>query len=138
MKELIIRETSKLAYDFISKSVDIDNPDNLVVSTTTAFNIEMQPKSVYESIVNLKPANDIRRINKFFEAVNAKLDNEGIFISCAETYSLRKKRVLNKYPKGINWFMYSILSLVGMKVSILCIASLGHSTIFIISKVLLF
>jgi len=107
MKQLIIQETSKRAYDFISKSVDIGREENLVVSTTTAFNIEMQPKILYSSIVNLKPINDIRRINKFFEAVNAKLDNKGIFISCTETYSLRKKRILKKYPIGINWFMYT-------------------------------
>lgn len=108
LKELITRETSKRAYEFINKSLDISNKDTLVVATTTPFNVEMQPHQSYKSIVNLKPVNDIRRINKFFETINAKLDQNGIFICNAETYSLRKRRILKKYPPVLNWVMYTI------------------------------
>ncbi|OIP01514.1 MAG: hypothetical protein AUJ98_04130 [Bacteroidetes bacterium CG2_30_33_31] len=108
MKELIIRETSEQAYDFIAKAVDIESSDNLIVSTTNSFNIDMQILSSYKSIVNLKLANDIRRINKFFESVNAKLQNDSTFICCVETYMLRKRRILHKYPKGINWAIYTL------------------------------
>jgi lipopolysaccharide/colanic/teichoic acid biosynthesis glycosyltransferase len=108
MKNLIIRESGKRAFDFISRSVDINDPETLIVATTTAFNIEMQPKRFYSSIVNLKQTNDIRYINKFFEAVNAKLEDGGTFICPTETYQLRKRRILKKYPAGINWFMYTL------------------------------
>lgn len=108
MKELIVRETSKKALDYFCKFIDVDDEDNLIVSTTTAFNIEKQSKPYYDSVINLKATNDLRRINKFFEAVNSKLQNGGLFISNVETYMLRKRRILNKYPPGINWVMYTI------------------------------
>ena len=108
MKQLIVRESGKRVLDYISQSIDVNNPENLIVATTTAFNIEMQPRETYKSIVNLKPANDIRRINKFYEAINSKLDHGGILITNAETYTLRKRRILRKYPPVINWGMYTI------------------------------
>jgi lipopolysaccharide/colanic/teichoic acid biosynthesis glycosyltransferase len=108
LKELIIRESGPRAYKFISRSIDLTDDENLVLSTATPFNVEMQPRKTYKAIVNLKPTNDFRRINKFFEAVNFKLEDEGVFICSAETYSLRKRRILKKYPSGINWVMYTL------------------------------
>ena len=107
MKHLIVREAGENVYDFISKYLDVSDIHNLVVSTSTAFNIEMQAQDTFRGIVNLKRTNDIRRINKLFEAVNSKLEYEGIFISCVETYSLRKRRILNRYPVGLNYIIYT-------------------------------
>ncbi|MCK5847240.1 MAG: sugar transferase [Bacteroidales bacterium] len=107
MKDILIRETGESAFEFISEYVSIDSKDTLVVSTSTAFNIDKQHQSSFKSIININQINNIRRINKFFESVNAKLDDNGLFICNVETYILRKKRILNKYPKGINWGMYT-------------------------------
>lgn len=108
MKNLIIQEAGKEAYDFIQEHVNFCSGKTLLLSTTTRFNIENQPDDAFEYIVNLKRINDIRRINKFFEAVNAKLPEKGIFIDCAETYMLRKQRILNKYPPVFNYIYYFI------------------------------
>jgi len=108
MKQLIIKETSLKSFEYISNHIDVDSNDSLIVSTTTAFNVEKQFQDSFKSIVNLKRVNDIRFVNKFFEAVNAKLDNGGFFIGNVETYSLRKKRILKKYPLVINWGVYSV------------------------------
>lgn len=108
MKHLIIREAGINAFEYISSHVDVADGETLIVSTSTAFNIEMQSKESFKSIVNLKRINDIRRINKLFEAVNSKLENGGLFISCVETYSLRKRRILKKYPWGINYAVYTV------------------------------
>jgi hypothetical protein len=108
MKQLIIRETSQKAYDFIANHLEVESEDTLVVATTTAFNIEKQFQHSYKNIVNIKRVNDIRRINKFFEAVNFKLEDGGIFISSVETYFLRKQRILKKYPPIINWMVYLV------------------------------
>ncbi len=107
MKPLIIKETSQKSFDFIIQKVDINSEDTLVVATTTSFNIEKQFKQSFKAIINLKKVNDIRRINKFFEAANAKLEDGGIFIGNVETYWLRKKRILKKYPPIINWGFYT-------------------------------
>ncbi len=106
IRQLIIDETSERVFEFVNRSVDLYNPHNLLISTTTSFNILKQPSDLYHNLVNLKRINDMRRINKFFESVNSKLPYGGIFIDKAETYVLRKKRILKKYPPIINYFVY--------------------------------
>ncbi len=108
MRELVVRESGREVYDFMSKYVDVSSPDTLIVATTTAFNIEKQPQPTFKSIVNLRRINDIRWMNKFFEVVNAKLDYGSIFISSAETYTLRKRRILKKFPPVLNWMYYTV------------------------------
>jgi len=86
--------------------VDISDPKSLILSTTTRFNVELQPAKYFKKIVNLKRVNDIQYVNKFFESVNRKLPVNGIFVSTVETNTLRKRRILKKYPPGINYGMY--------------------------------
>jgi hypothetical protein len=106
MRELIVKEAGKKVLDLIESHFQVDNKDTLVVSTTTAFNIEKQRAKEFHNIVNLKRMNDMRRINKFLEAVNAKLEMGGIFIIGVETYSLRKRRIFKKFPPIINAIYY--------------------------------
>jgi len=108
MKDLIVRETSENVYKYISKYVEANSSDSLVTSTATAFNIENQFHKSFKSIVNLKRVNDMRFVNKVFEAVNFKLENGGYFIGNVETYSLRKQRILKKFPPVINWGVYTV------------------------------
>jgi len=106
LKRDIIEECGELAYDYITGNIELEDLKNLVISTTTRFNILYQPDGYLKGIVNLKRVNDIRYINKFFETVNAKLPLRGKFIGCAETKNLRKKRILKKFPSGLNWILY--------------------------------
>lgn len=107
-RQLIREEIGDKATHYIDKNIPLDDPELMLVSTTTKFNIYNQTKEYYNAVVNLKRINDISRINKFFEAVNSKLKVGGIYVNHVETYGLRKKRILKKYPPGINWFIYSI------------------------------
>jgi hypothetical protein len=102
----IIEECGEDSYNFISRYIDLLNPRNFVISTTTRFNILYQPSGYLEGIVNLHRINDLRYINKFFEAVNSKLPVGGKFLCCAESSDLRKKRILKKYPPVLNWIIY--------------------------------
>ncbi len=106
IKEIIINEAGESVYRFISKYIDVGNPDNLILSTTTQFNIDQLPVNRFKSLINLHKINDIRRINKFFESVNSKLPFGGVYISSSETYPLRKERLLKKYPPVLNWIYY--------------------------------
>jgi lipopolysaccharide/colanic/teichoic acid biosynthesis glycosyltransferase len=108
IRKIIVDESSLTVYDFISKYLDVGNPDNMLVSTTTQFNIDKLPDNCYKSIVNLRMINGIQRINKFFESVNARLPFGGVYINSAETYLLRKERILKKYPPVISHFYYFI------------------------------
>jgi len=107
-QHLIEGEVGRSAMKFIDSHIPLGDPELMLVSTTTNFNIYNQEKEAYNCIVNLKKINDILRINKFFEAVNSKLKVGGVYINHVETYVLRKKRILKKYPLGINWMVYTI------------------------------
>ncbi|MCD6179261.1 MAG: sugar transferase [Bacteroidales bacterium] len=106
LKKLIVDEIGSNPFKFIKKYTRLTTDDALVISTTTKFNLTNQPKANYKYIINLKRINDIQYINKFFEAVNAKLEMGGIYINNVETYTDRKKRLLKKYPPILNWIYY--------------------------------
>jgi len=112
MRHLIDGEIGGDALSFIDSHAFLADPKMMVVATTTKFNIAKLPLPEYNYIINLKKINDILRINKFFEEINAKLPLGGLYINQVETYSLRKERILKKYPPGINWGFYSIDYLV--------------------------
>jgi lipopolysaccharide/colanic/teichoic acid biosynthesis glycosyltransferase len=106
-EEYLIKEIGNEAYNFIKNYAAIDSPNSLIISTTTAFNIDTQIQHEFECILNVKRVNDFRYINKYFESVNAKLPRGGIYIDFLETKNLRKQRILNKYPTGINYLYYA-------------------------------
>ncbi|MBE0637174.1 MAG: sugar transferase [Bacteroidales bacterium] len=93
--------------DLISKYAGHITGNVQVVSTTTRFNIASLVKDKYNCLINLHRINDIRWLNKFFETVNAKLNHNGVFIGKAETYSLRKHKILRKYPIPFNYLIYA-------------------------------
>lgn len=108
ISELIIHEVGQEAYDFISNYIDLSNGDTLVTSTTTRFNIDKVPQGKYNNLVNLKKINNTRRVNKFFESVNAKIPFGSLYICKVETYVRRKARILRKYFFPLNWIIYTI------------------------------
>ncbi len=108
LQQAITEEAGEEVYQFIASQFPEGRGAILVLSTTTRFNVINQPSNFYHSIINLKRINDIQYINKFFEAINEKIPYGGIFIGCAETYVLRKERILRKYPPVLNWIVYSL------------------------------
>lgn len=108
IKKEIIFELGKTAYCYFEKAVNLFSETTLILSTTTRFNVANQRDDYYNSIINLKKVNDIRRINKFFEAVNDKLPKGGLFVCLAETKELRKKRILAKFPPILNYIYYTL------------------------------
>jgi len=104
----IFHELGKTAYCYFEKAVNLFSESTLILSTTTRFNISNQRDDFYNAVINLKRVNDIRRINKFFEAVNEKLPKGGVFVCFAETTELRKQRILSKYPPILNSIYYTL------------------------------
>lgn len=94
---LIIKEQGEQAAEFIATHVNVDNEQVHVLKTLEKFNIEAI-KGSCQAIINLTKVNDIRGINRFIQATNSKLSDNGLFIGCFETYAQRKSRLLKKYP----------------------------------------
>lgn len=102
----IIQESSEAVYNLIAKYFDFSKDNFTILSTATRFNVMKLAEDCFCCIANLKRVNDIRYINKFFEAVNVKILNEGYFIGCVETKDMRKKRILKKFPPVLNTIYY--------------------------------
>ena len=102
IEEVFSRYFSKETYNFLSSYIDLAAPVTRIVSTSDNFSIEHLSKSHTGTILNLKRINDIRRVNKFFELVNDKLPDSGLFAGCCETIELRNKKLKKKYPFLIN------------------------------------
>jgi len=114
MKDHIIQKSGLQAYDFFTKFIDINASPTLVVSTTNVFNI-LNHREKVSAIVNLSRSNDIRFLNKFFETINLKLQNNDIFISCFETFTARRARMgIGRIPVVRN--IYFILEFIFMRV----------------------
>jgi len=107
-KKNIIEEAGERAFKFFEGYFEEENKKNLVVSTTTKFNIINQPEDNFDTIINLQKINNIKRVNKFFESVNAKLSDGGIFIGHGQTKGLMKKKILSKNPPVINYIIYTL------------------------------
>ncbi len=108
IRQAIVNERGEEVYQFLEKHIDLKSNKILCVSTTTRFNIEFQPDNYFRKIINLKRINDIQYINKFFETVNRKLPNDGLFMGFVETKDQRKHRILKKFPPLLNRLFYAI------------------------------
>lgn len=106
--EAIKEESGEEVLEYLCSHLSLKRPRSTVLSTTTRLNVVNLPDNQFTTIVNLKRINDIQRINKFFETVNSKLPLGGVFAGCAETYVMRKQRILKKYPTGLNYLIYTL------------------------------
>lgn len=106
IKDIVIEETGSDVWEFISPILEASTDSAYLVATSTRFNIlNIKPKD-NDTVINLKRVNDVRYLNKFFEAINSILPEGGLYINSVETYSIRKERILKRFPIGINWFIY--------------------------------
>jgi len=98
MKDLIVEKSGKEALDYFSKFTDVESERTFVVSTTNVFNI-LNQQNGFRVLINLSRTNDMRFVNKFFEAINSKLNYGGVYIGCLETLTARMHRLrIGKIP----------------------------------------
>jgi len=98
MRTKVLKELGEGKTSFIEQFVDLNDKNVVVVSTTTPFNIENYNGDI-DALVNLAKVNDMRFINKFFEAVNDRLENKGYLIVCFESLTARRERLrVGKIP----------------------------------------
>jgi lipopolysaccharide/colanic/teichoic acid biosynthesis glycosyltransferase len=85
-----------------SKYIDPHSPNTFITATHRIDELDELVEPNANAIVNLRRINDVRRLNKFFEAAHAKLNLGGHFILCFETLVGRRERILAKYPVVIS------------------------------------
>ncbi len=80
---------------------------HILLSTGTVLNVLGLPEKQYDYIINLRKINDIKNLNLFLEAINEKLKKGGYFLCFVETKNKRKKKILTRFPPGINYIFYT-------------------------------
>lgn len=104
--ESIIEYSGAKVYEFISKHINFSLKSNFVSFSSNYFDIKSKPERKFSAFAIFNLLNQIRGINKLFSIVNQKLPMHGTFVCSFEQRSTRKKRIYEKYPKGINSIVY--------------------------------
>jgi|GEM_PF-71140 len=106
VRTVAVRDLDPALAFYIFKHIkENDNP--VINKTNLRTHIEVLKNKVH-SIINIHKINDIRYINKFFESVNSKLVQGGIFIGNVETFNQRKKRIFEKVPAILAFPFYAV------------------------------
>ena len=92
---------SRVRAEALSSMVSLSDAKHLaIVSTAEAFNIQNLEHSQYSCIINLRPLNNIRNLDRFLDTVNGKLAEEGIFLCSVETLEQRAERLREKLTRA--------------------------------------
>lgn len=105
-EQLIKDEFGENIFNLIQSYSDLKSKRTAVQQTHSRFEVKSLEEDFYDTYINLERINDIKQINKFFEAVNYRLPNNGIFIGCVETSRLRKARIYRKFARGFSDIYY--------------------------------
>lgn len=100
--------SGKAVLSFLLEKVSLASGNSFVFSSVDFEILKYQPHYHYSTIVQLERLNNIRGINKMLAIANEKLPDEGVLVCCFESKSTYKKRILNRYPKFINYVIYSL------------------------------
>lgn len=96
---------------FIKKNVNIASTNTFVGEFHNPEAAAVLETYRYDVIIDLFGLNNLRGINRLFSQVNEKLPDDGIFVGCFTPKSYVKRSILLKYPKGLNWIIYTFFYL---------------------------
>lgn len=97
--------TDRESLDFIEKNIELNSSNTKVFASTTLFNFNTIRQYRYSTLVNLAKLNSIRGINLFFNKVNEKLPDNGLWCICYESIEQLRERINTKYPPVIRQVM---------------------------------
>ncbi|HLP04532.1 MAG TPA: sugar transferase [Paludibacter sp.] len=105
--DVISSHSENCVLEFLKRQVDLGSTSTFVFTNNPPENLKLIPQYRYSAIVQLERLNNIKQINKKLAIINEKLPDYGVFVCCFESKSTRKSKLLAKYPKGINYIIYS-------------------------------
>lgn len=104
----VLSVTTEADYYMLRKKARLDSRQTRVICDRLPFSILQIPEYQYATIVDMTLLNDMRGINKRLCMVNQKLPDEGRYVCCYRPQEYIKTKILARYPKGINWIVYTL------------------------------
>ncbi|MDO4190377.1 MAG: sugar transferase [Bacteroidales bacterium] len=98
--------------DWLMSNTPLNSSNTILLSTADTFNIKSLVTYRYDCYINLKWLNDVLGLNQMFCAINNKLPDNGLFCCCFVPQDEQKKQILARYPKGINYIIYTFIYLI--------------------------
>lgn len=103
----VLSITTEEDYHMLLEKARLDNRQTKVVANRDRFSFLQIPDYEYNTVVDLTLLNDAKGINRRFCIVNQKLPDEGRYVCCYRPQEYIKRKILNRYPAGIRWIVYS-------------------------------
>ncbi len=101
--EIVQNFIDKRIFNWINKRVDIESSKTSIYSTPSNLSIQLLPRYSSDTIINLLRLNDVPQINLFFEYINEKLPQNGVFVGLADTIEYRNALILKKIIFPFNY-----------------------------------
>ncbi|MCQ2345866.1 MAG: sugar transferase [Paludibacteraceae bacterium] len=105
--QAVLSLTTETDYQMLLNKAHLDSRLTKVVASTELFPIVQLPDYHYNTIVDLTLLNNARGINRRFCQVNKKLPDEGIYVCCYRPQEFVKRKIMTRYPWGINYLAYA-------------------------------
>ncbi len=86
---------------FVHQTLNGSAEMNFVLRKASNKASDALPLNTHKSLICYRRVNNVRYLNKYFEAINRSLQPGGLYIGCVETYYQLRTRLRDKYP----WFI---------------------------------
>ena len=103
IKEFVATKIGQEAFNYICSHISPRSTWVKTMSIHELLSVLTLPFSNYSGIINIRKINHLYGINNTLSAINQKLNTEGLFIGCVETYQSRKRR--HKEDYGILYYL---------------------------------
>ncbi len=103
----VLSITTEEDYQLLVDKARIDNRQTKIVANRDRFSLLQLPDYQYKTIVDLTLLNDTKGINRRFCIVNQKLPDDGLYVCCYRPQEYIKQKILTRYPKPLNWIIYT-------------------------------
>ena len=104
----VLSITTEEDYQMLFDKAHLGSRQTKIVANRDRFSFLQIPDYQYKTLVDLTLLNDAKGINRRFCIVNQKLPDDGIYVCCFRPQEYMKQKLLNRYPKPLNWFIYTL------------------------------
>jgi len=103
----VLSVTNEDEYRMLLDKAHLQSRQTKAVCDRNRFAFLQIPDYEYKTLVDLTLLNDAKGINRRFCIVNQKLPDDGLYVCCYRPQEYIKSKILARYPKGLNWIVYS-------------------------------